>query len=180
MMQRHRTLWAGQDRSVEHLVRSALATLLLLRGEERPIYLSAPTFIDAPLFANTFGQYDGLFPALADQPQIGLGDVVRELGARGKVRLMTQRSDASEAFLATHLQGAAGVETVLASAPHPEVGLLTPSLFLSGALRFSPEGLQVGEDVLTYVVASSSAGEEAIARAYLEFDRRWKRLRGQE
>jgi hypothetical protein len=179
-MHSHRTLWAGQDRSLEDLVRSALATLLLVRGEERPIYLSAPTVFDAPLFPNPFGQYGGLFPALADQPQIGLGDVVRELGARGKVRLMTQRSDAAEAFLATHLQGAAGVETVLASRPYPELGLLAPSVFLSGALRLSPAGLHAAEDVLTYVAASSPAGEEAIARAYLAFDRRWHRLRGQE
>jgi hypothetical protein len=159
-------------------MRSAVATLLLSPTAERPVYLSAPVLLHAPVFDNAFGQYSGLFPALADHPQIRLGDVILALAASTEVRLITRQGAASDAFLATHLQDAAGVEARLSDASYPEVGLLAPTLFVSGALRVLPLGVCVGEDVVTYLSASSPAGAEAIARAYLEFDRRWTRLGG--
>jgi len=175
-----RTLWAGQDRSLHDLVRSAFASLLLSPGAERPIYISAPSLLDAPLFENDFGQYSGLFPLLADRSQLGLGEVIVGLGKRHRVRLMTRRSKVAEVFVATHLQAGSGVEVVLSDAYFGEVGILAPTLFVSGSLLFSARGVSIGDDLVTYSASSAPAGVGVIASAYPEFDRRWILLGGRE
>jgi hypothetical protein len=168
---------SGQPRAMADLVKGAFATLLLSPRADRPTYVSVPVVANAVVFENKFGEYSGLFPALADQEDVLLGDVLLLLGIRQEVRLLTQPGEASEAFVATYLAGTPGIEIAFAENLPTELRLLTPRFFLSGnpGLTGTPRAV---DDVLTYAVASNPAGAERIALAYLEFDRRWKHLRG--
>jgi hypothetical protein len=172
-----RDVWShGGGEALRELLWGSLAALLLQGKGERPLYVSSPWVSDFPLFANAFRQFAGLFPELADEPVVRFSGYLGALARLRPVRLITVRNPTSEGF-ADALR-AAGVQSAVRYAPetYHEKGLLGPSFYVEGSMNITYSGVYVRGEKITYHSDSGDAGRAKIARAYLEFERRWENL----
>jgi hypothetical protein len=173
-----REIWTGDASAVRELIAGALTTLLLSSAGDRPVYVAAPVLTDFPIFHNEFGEFSGLFPDLADQAVIRLGDVLLRLGQQRSLRLIGRSDERTLAFVETYLPQAGTIEYALSDRPYPEEGLLAPSFYLEGGLDFDAQGVRTRGEKVSYYTALTPDGKQRIANAYLEFERRWTSLRG--
>ncbi|MER9482556.1 hypothetical protein NKI74_24740 [Mesorhizobium sp. M0494] len=173
-----RDIWThGGGWPLPDLLRSALASLLLLREHRRPAYFASPWITDFDLFDNRFRDFAALFPRLAEQPWIRFSDYLTVLSTKLDVRLLTTDNDRSLAFMGIPaLKNVARVSCRLGDSKFHEKGILAPTFYIEGSMNLTHHGVRVrGEKVVYHSVVGNSLPPK-IAAAYLELDRHWKTL----
>ncbi|MER9593966.1 hypothetical protein [Mesorhizobium sp. M0244] len=173
-----RDIWThGGGWPLPDLLRSALASLLLLGVHDRPAYFASPWITDFDLFDNRFRDFAALFPRLAEQPWIRFSDYLSVLSSKLEVRLLTTDNDRSGAFMSTPaLRNASRVACRLGDNKFHEKGILAPTFYIEGSMNLTHFGVRVrGEKVVYHSVVGNGVPAK-IAAAYLEFDRHWKTL----
>ena len=172
-----RDIWSyGGSARLSELLSSSLATLLLLRSS-KPTYLASPWITDFTLYNNQFRAYSALFPALADEARITLSKYIARLSEISEVRIMTTKSRRSREFLQIHTLNRPNISHRIVSDLIHEKGILAQSFYIEGSMNLTHRGARVNGEKVTYFVGSTAVGADKIARAYLEFDRRWDNLR---
>jgi len=173
-----RDIWShGSGRQLRDLLASALSTLLMMGEGKRPAYFSSPWMSDFVLLENYYREYEGLSPDLADQSEIRFSDYLPRLSRKLPVRIITTRSDTSEAFLKNlQVRGISKIEYRYAEDEYHEKGILAPSFYIEGSMNITYSGVYVRGEKITYHTNSDVQGANKIAGAYLEYERRWKNL----
>jgi hypothetical protein len=173
-----RDIWThGGGWPLPDLLRSSLASLLLLERHNRSAYFASPWITDFELFDNRFRDYAALFPRLADQPWIRFSDYLAKLSATLDVRLLTTDNDRSSAFMSLPvLQGASGILCRMGDSKFHEKGILAPSFYIEGSMNITHHGVRVRGEKVVYHSVVGTGVEAKIAAAYLEFDRHWNTL----
>jgi hypothetical protein len=173
-----RDIWThGGGWPLPDLLRSALASLLLIGEHDRPVYFASPWITDFDLFDNRCRDYAALFPRIAEQPWIRFSDFVALLSAKLDVRLLTTDNDRSSAFMGlAALKAAPRVACRLGDNKFHEKGILAPTFYIEGSMNITHHGVRVrGEKVVYHSVLGVGLAPK-IAAAYLEFNRHWKTL----
>jgi hypothetical protein len=163
------------------LLGSALAVLLLAGDGEVPVYFSSPWISDFALLGNHYREVVPLFPDSAEQSEIRFVDYLLRLSEQRPVRIITTDTKVSRTFLSSPvLAGAAParLEARIAPTEYHEKGILAPGFYIEGSMNITFSGVYVRDEKVTYHAASDPVGRDKVARAYLEFDRRWETLRG--
>ena len=178
-----RDIWShGSGRQLRDLLASSLSTLLLMGTGEKPVYVSSPWVSDFVLFENRYREYEALFPDLADHDEILFSSYLARLARKLPVRLITTKNDISEAFLNSlqNLRGPVSLHCRFADGDYHEKGLLAPSFYIEGSMNFTYSGVYVRGEKVTYHCGLGESGTKKILGAYLEFNRRWQILSGDE
>ena len=171
-----RDIWSyGGGARLTELLSSSLATLLLLKPS-KPTYFASPWITDFVLFNNQFRAYSTLFPALADEARITLSRYIGQLSQVSEIRIMTTNSKLSRQFLELDSLKRQNVSFRIVPDLTHEKGILAQSFYVEGSMNLTHRGARVNGEKVTYCVASTQVGADKIARAYLEFDRRWDNL----
>ncbi|WP_353646241.1 hypothetical protein [Mesorhizobium sp. WSM2239] len=173
-----RDIWThGGGWPLPDLLRSALASLLLLSEHRRPAYFASPWITDFDLFDNRFRDFAALFPRLAEQPWIRFSDYLTALSTKLDVRLLTTDNDRSRAFMSIPaLKNVSRVSCRLGDSKFHEKGILAPTFYIEGSMNITHHGVRVrGEKVVYHSVVGNGLPPK-IAEAYLELDRHWKTL----
>lgn len=173
-----RDIWThGGGWPLPDLLRSALASLLMLGSQDRAAYFASPWITDFDLFDNRTRDYAALFPRLAEQPWIRFSDFLQALSSQIDVRLLTTDNDRSAAFMDNPaLRAATRVAVRFGDSKFHEKGILAPTFYIEGSMNITHHGVRVrGEKVVYHSVAGVGLPAK-IASAYLEFDRHWKTL----
>lgn len=173
-----RDIWThGGGWPLPDLLRSALASLLLLGEHDRPAYFASPWITDFDLFDNRFRDFAALFPRLAEQPWIRFSDYLGVLSTRLDVHLLTTDNDRSGAFMSIPaLKTASRVSCRIGDSKFHEKGILAPIFYIEGSMNITHHGVRVRGEKVVYHSAVGDGVPSKIAGAYLEFDRHWKTL----
>lgn len=173
-----RDIWThGGGWPLPDLLRSTLASLLLLERQERAAYFASPWITDFDLFDNRFRDYAVLFPRLADQSWIRFSDYLAKLSTTLNVRLLTTDNDRSSAFMCLPtIQGASNIDFRLGDSKFHEKGILAPSFYIEGSMNITHHGVRVRGEKVVYHSFVGTRLPAKIAGAYLEFDRHWATL----
>lgn len=175
-----RDVWShGGGAALRELLAGSLAALLLQGRSERPVYVSSPWISDFALFQGGFRQFAGLFPEWADEPEVRFGAYLGHLARLRPVRLIAVANPTSETFALA--LSAADPRPAVRYAPetYHEKGLLAPSFYVEGSMNITYSGVYVRGEKITFHSDGDETGREKIARAYLEFERRWENLRAE-
>jgi hypothetical protein len=125
--------------------------------------------------SNAFDNFLPLFPELSGRHDIPLTTYLVRLARDRPVRLVTTDKPPSRDFLATPgLRGA--VQVRIAEDGFHEKGILAPGFYLEGSMNLTHNGVHVNGEKVTYHVAGDPEADARLARAYLEFNRRWEML----
>ena len=173
-----RDVWThGGGWPLPDLLRSALASLLLLDEQDRPAYFASPWITDFELFDNRFRDYVALFPRLAEQPWIRFSDYLASLSTKLEVRLITTEYDRSMAFMNTPaVRASPEIKCRFGESKFHEKGILGPSFYIEGSMNITHHGVRVRGEKVTYHSVAGPGIPPKIAAAFLEFDRHWKTL----
>jgi hypothetical protein len=173
-----RDLWShGGSQALHDLLGSALATLLLHPGDDRPAYFSSPWVSDFPLFGNEFRQFTALFPERGDEPQVWFSAYLEALSRQRPVRVVSVRYPVSVTFSGHSLfQGQNRVAFRFAPETYHEKGILTPLFYVEGSMNLTYSGVCIRDEKVTYHVPGDTVTTEKVAKAYLEFNRLWEQL----
>jgi hypothetical protein len=161
------------------LLASALAALLLAGESDTPVYFSSPWISDFVLLRNHYREVVPLFPDVAERSEIRFADYVVRLSQQRPVRIITTDTEASRTFLSSRAfagTGAVRPEVRVAPREYHEKGILGPTFYIEGSMNITFSGVYVRDEKVTYHVASDAEGRDKVARAYLEFSRRWEGL----
>ena len=135
---------------------------------------------DFALLGNRYREVVPLFPDDAERSEIRFVDFLVRLSRQRAVRIITTDTATSRAFLASPMLVAAvatgRVEARLALREYHEKGILAPGFYIEGSMNITFSGVYVRDEKVTYHSASDAAGQDKVARAYLEFSRRWDSL----
>ena len=172
-----RDIWThGGGWPLPDLLRSALATLLLLGEHDRPVYFASPWITDFDLFDNRFRDYSALFPRLAERPWIRFSDYVALLSTKLEVRVLTTDNEHSAGFMSNAaLKAAPRVSCRFGDRKFHEKGILAPGFYIEGSMNITHHGVRVRGEKVVYHSAAAGVPSK-IAAAYLELDRHWKTL----
>lgn len=169
-----RDLWShGSGRQIPDLLASALSMLLLRRDDSRPFYVASPYLSDFVLFRNDFGEMSALAPALADGGSMSFARYLGRLAQDREVRIVTSQAPVSQAFAESPSLAVPGIEFRCGDRMVHEKGVLGPGFYIEGSMNLTHSGVYVNGEKISYHTSVDAGGEEKIARAYLEFDRRW-------
>lgn len=179
-----RDIWKhGSGRLLHDLLSSALLTLLLPGSEGRPVYFASPWMSDFALFDNAAREVAAVFPEQADHDQIRFVDYLEVLSARHDVRIITARNRTSDAFVETlraPMRRANGSLRVrIAPQETHEKGILATGFYIDGSMNVTHMGVHVNGEKIAYHAAGGRDAARVLG-AYLEFDRRWRLLDGEE
>jgi hypothetical protein len=171
-----RDIWShSSGTALRELLASVLSNLLLQGPSTRAVYFSSPWMSDFPLLQNHFGEFAALFPDRPDQMQIRFTEFLARLAENRPVRVITVENSTSEAFTRTPLlQQCSGIEVRFAPETYHEKGVLAPDFYIEGSMNVTFSGVFIRDEKVSYF--AERGGSARIARAYLEFDRRWDGL----
>lgn len=173
-----RDIWShGSGRQLPDLLGSALMALLLRTDDSRPAYFCSPWMTNFTVVRNAFRDFEPLLPELADLEEIPFVDYLARLSRDRPVRIVTTGQPVSQDFAESSALRAPGIECRLAADSFHEKGILAPGLYLEGSMNLTHNGVYMNGEKVTYHAAGDAAGDERIAKAYLEFNRRWELLR---
>jgi hypothetical protein len=171
-----RDIWSvGGAAALSDLLSSCMATLLMSRPT-RPAYFASPFITDFPLFDNRFGAYGVFFPEFADASEIRLTQFLARLATLTEVRIMTTRTKQSAEFVSNEFIRGSRVHVKFAAEITHEKGILAQDFYLEGSMNLTYKGVYINGEKVMYYASGSPNGNEKIARAYLEFDRKWQNL----
>jgi len=171
-----RDLWShGTGRQLPDLVSSALLALLLRTDDPRPAYFCSPWMTQFSVASNAFDNFVPLFPDISGRHEILFATYLVRLARDRVVRLVTTDKPPSREFLATSGLRSAVEIRVVEDGFH-EKGILAPGFYLEGSMNLTHNGVYVNGEKVTYHVGGDPEGDERLARAYLEFNRRWETL----
>lgn len=175
-----RDIWShGSGRQLPDLVGSALMALLLRKDDPRPAYFCSPWITNFMVARNAFRDFEFLLPDLSDHDAVSFLDYLAHLARSRPVRMVSTAQPVSRAFIASPVLRLSGVEHRLAGDGFHEKGILAPGFYLEGSMNLTHNGVYVNGEKVTYHAESDMDGEGRIARAYLEFNRRWELLERQ-
>ncbi len=138
-----------------------------------PLWIVTPWVSDVPIIDNRTGQFRGLMPALP-QRWIRLSEVLEQQLARGGSLVIACRPDDHNRSFTRQLQrgirevGREKQVRINLSAELHEKGILTESVFLSGSMNLTYNGLRTLEEVIHLTDES-----DAVARARAAYQDRW-------
>jgi hypothetical protein len=163
--------------SVQNLVASACAGLVLAGTDPRPAYFSSPWMTDFPLLPNHFGQFAHLIADEADSDSIPFTKYLAHLSQLRPVRIITVRTDSSIAFAACPaIRNTPRIAVRFAPESYHEKGILAPDFYLEGSMNLTFSGIFIRDEKIIFHAGPESDELEVMHRAYLEFDRRWLQL----
>jgi hypothetical protein len=170
-----RDIWThGSGQPLQDLLRSALASLLMLGSGSRPAYFVSPWITDFDLFDNRFGNYTALFPHLADAPSIRFGDFLLRLSRNTDVRIITTDNMRSRTFLMDHrIRSTSLIACRFGDSLEHEKGILAPTFYIEGSMNITHFGVRVRGEKVVYHAVLGDGVPQKIAGAYLEFERHW-------
>lgn len=132
---------------------------------------------DFALLDNRYGQMASLFPDFAEQGEIRFVEFLAQLARLRPVRIITTSTPSSRGLVShSRLRPARGVEVRFAPAEYHEKGILAPGFYLEGSMNITYSGVYVRDEKVTLHAATDPEGARKVARAYLEFNRRWENL----
>jgi hypothetical protein len=170
-------LWSNSaNLELRHLFRSAIASLLLLDTPSRPIYVCSPWISDFTVFENRFGEFEHLVAGAEERSHIRLSDCLRQLAHVHDVRIISRRTEVTQAFLSNPRLAEDGVRSVFADDDLHEKGLLTPLFYFEGSMNITYSGVHINKEKLLYHAGTDSDVARRMSLAYLELDRRWLHL----
>jgi len=168
-------VWSNAESSrLPSLFRSLMAMLLLLDSADRPLYFCSPWITDFEVFDNRFLAFDALLPLYAGRRKLMLTDCLTQLSQVQDIRLVTKNTEASMGFLKSpRLQLREDAIWVSDDTLH-EKGVLTPIAYLEGSMNITYSGVHVNKEKVSYHSGSDLVVQDRMAKAYLEFERRWR------
>lgn len=173
-----RDVWStGSGRALRDLLQSALGSLLLARGDNRPIYFCSPWMSDFVLLENHYRQFTALVPEFADEPRVWLSHYLAAVARLQPVRIVTVSNRTSDTFVAApRIASSPNIEVRFAAEDYHEKGILSPLFYFEGSMNITYSGVYVRGEKITYHSAESDEGVRKLSKAYLEFDRHWRNL----
>jgi len=138
-----------------------------------PLWIVTPWISDVPIIDNRTGRFAGLIPALP-QRWIRLGEILEQLLVRGGSLVIACRPNNHNRSFTDHLRrrirdvGSEQHVRVRLSAELHEKGILTETVFLSGSMNLTYNGLRVLEEVIHLTDES-----DPVARARVAYQDRW-------
>lgn len=167
-------LWSNSaNLELRHLFRSAMASLLLLDTPSRPIYVCSPWISDFTVFENRFGEFEHLVAGSEERIHIRLSDCLRQLARMHEVRIISRRTEVTQAFLSNPRLAEDGVSSAFANDDLHEKGFLTPLFYFEGSMNITYSGVHVNKEKLLYHAGTDNEVARRMSHAYLELDRRW-------
>jgi hypothetical protein len=174
-----RDVWShGSGRVIPELLASVLAMALLRLDDERPTYFASPWLSDFVVFRNDCDEFLAVAPELADGGQITFSRYLARLAKVREVRIITARTEASIAFAEILALRDPRIGLRFADDNLHEKGILGPGFYIEGSMNITYRGVYVNGEKITYHAAVDAEGTAKIARAYLEFARRWENIDG--
>ncbi|WP_437310801.1 hypothetical protein [Sorangium sp. So ce388] len=161
---------------IPELLASVLAMVLLRIDDERPIYFASPWLSDFVLFRNECDEFLAVAPEFADDGPITFTRYLGRLAQAREVRIVTARTEVSRAFAESPTLRVPGIELRFADGNLHEKGILGPGFYIEGSMNITYRGVYVNGEKITYHAAVDTDGSAKIARAYLEFARRWENI----
>jgi len=180
-----RDIWSrAGSLQVRDLLASLLSSRLLLESDASPLYVCSPYLTDFPVFDNALGQFQPLFrsrPEFGEQASVLFNQALIELSARMPIRLIGVPGEYANAFLhATVRDKVPNISGRYASELYHEKGLLCPAFYLEGSMNFTYSGVYRRDEKITAHTPETTAGQQKIAAATLEFNRLWETLAASE
>lgn len=177
-----RDIWSSEG--AQHLVDllgSALSLLMLLQPGPDPVYFSSPWMSDFPLLGNSHRQFASLFPDDGERTSLRFTNYLIGLAQTRPVRLVTAPTDASRAFLRNLSLLRNGypqlhLEARLTTPEYHEKGVLAPTFYLEGSMNITYNGVFIKDEKVVFHASGDPDSDAKIARAHLEFHRRWDLL----
>ncbi len=158
------------------LIQSSIANLLLIRTHERPIYLCSPWISDFPILDNSNGQFSSLVPGAAERSRINLSDCLAELSADNDVRIVSKKTQTSEAFFAMPKLATRNVQMRMSDNKLHEKGFLTSLFYIEGSMNITYSGVMLNDEKVIFHSGDEASVRVRIYDAFLEFERRWRLL----
>lgn len=169
-----RDIWSsGVSRQLSDLLGSVLMTILMRKDVGGAAYFCSPWMSNFVVARNAFDAFTHLVPAWGDKEEIRFADYLPELARSRPVRLVTVDTQTSRRFLALPELRGAKVAVRYASDGFHEKGVLAPGLYLEGSMNLTFNGVHSNTEKVTYHVGGDPLTDDRIARAGLEFERRW-------
>lgn len=180
-----RDIWSrAGSLQVRDLLASLLSARLLAEAGSDPLYVCSPYLTDFPVFDNAFGQFQPLFrhrPEFGERAQILFSQVLVELSSRMPVRLIGVPGEYADAFLRDAVRmDSSNISGRYASDLYHEKGLLCAAFYLEGSMNFTFSGVYRRDEKITAHTPDTTAGQQKIAAATLEFNRLWETRAGSE
>ena len=180
-----RDIWSrAGSLQVRDLLASLLSARLLAEAGSDPLYVCSPYLTDFPVFDNAFGQFQPLFrhrPEFGERAQILFSQVLVELSSRMPVRLIGVPGEYADAFLRDAVRmDSPNISGRYASDLYHEKGLLCAAFYLEGSMNFTFSGVYRRDEKITAHTPDTTAGQQKIAAATLEFNRLWETRAGSE
>lgn len=171
-----RDIWShGAGSSLQDLLASCCASLMLEESDSQPAYFSSPWMSNFVLFNNQFGEWGALFPEIADHAEIRFADFLSHLSVFRPVRLIVVANTTSQTFLKNPLvSSCAQVEARFAPDTFHEKGILTSSFYVEGSMNLTYSGVCLRDEKVVF--HPRSGNEQKLNLAFLQFDRFWRNL----
>lgn len=144
--------------------------------QDDTLYIISPWTSDFEILRNFHEEFSALFPKLDEIKNIRISDCLRELSTKCSVRIITVKNKTTDAFVEQLRSKAPNVEIRFAENVEHEKGVLAPNCYIEGSMNFTYSGVNIKYEKITYHSGGTLGGTEKIARANLEFDRKWKNL----
>ena len=164
------TAFASRQELADALQCLFVAELLM---PSTPLWIVTPWISDVPIIDNRTGRFKGLMPTLP-QRWIRLGEILEQQLVRGGSLVIACRPDNHNQSFTGHLRrgirqiGCEQQVRVSLSAELHEKGILTESVFLSGSMNLTYNGLRTLEEVIHLTDES-----DAVLRARAAYQDRW-------
>ena len=180
-----RDIWSrAGSLQVRDLLASLLSSRLLLESDVGPLYVCSPYLTDFPVFDNAFCQFQPLFrkhPEFGEQGSVLFSQALIELSSRMPVRIISVSGTYADGFLrATVREKVPNISGRYASELYHEKGLLCSAFYLEGSMNFTYSGVYRRDEKITAHTPETTAGQQKIAAATLEFNRLWETLAASE
>ena len=171
-----RDIWShGVGSTLQDLLASCCGSMMLNPGDNHPAYFSSPWMSNFVLFQNPFGEWDGIFPAFANQSEIRFADFLGELSKSRPIRLILVENPTSQTFVRTPvIANSPSVSYRYAPETYHEKGILTNQFYVEGSMNLTYSGVCRRDEKVVF--HPKEANEEKLNLAFLQFDRLWKNL----
>lgn len=161
----------GVDQSLAQLLSSVLASELLWPSKH--LWLVSPWIGDIPILDNSTGAYGTVVPEW-ERATVRLSQVLIYLAGQGtKIVVALRAQDPNNAAFQAALseaQTANPQQIQIFSASHlHEKGMLGDGFYLRGSFNFTWSGVQINEEMVSFVTDASQ-----IAAAHIDFAERWQ------
>jgi hypothetical protein len=127
------------------------------------------------LFQNPFGEWESLFPEIAERAEIRFVDFLVKLSSSRPVRLVVVDNSTSNSFAkAPQLADCKDIDVRYAPQTYHEKGILTSAFYIEGSMNLTHSGVCLRDEKVVF--HPKYGNEEKLNLAFLQFNRFWKTL----